>query len=83
MYDIKTGVSPAMTVNCGIESGTQTRGLRSPGANAEGGAALMSGRGAYITRGTWQSDISQIVTGLRKEGQAGWLYFVEDAAPDS
>ena len=37
--------------------------------------------GAHIVKCTCQSDMQEIAIRLRKKGQGGWLYFVEDRVP--
>ena len=72
-----------MLIRSETELATRKRELHNAVANLEADHPPPVRRGIYITKGTWQSDISQIAVRLRKDGQAGWLYFVEENRPDS
>ena len=71
------------TIGSDVKLTAKNKELHNPVANLEADPTSIVRSGAYITKGTWQCDISQIAMRLRKDGQAGWLYFVEDTSPNT
>jgi len=72
-----------MTIGTEVKPAIESQERQNTVATLDAEPASKMRKGVYIARGTWQCDLSQIAMRLRKDGQAGWLYFVEDTSSNT